>query len=737
MNFKQLLFILLVSLVLFFALGEEAKAEPLAGFAWSETVGWMSFSSLNCDADGSGFSDGTPPGCPSAGTPMADYGVDVDLATGLISGYSWTENIGWITFNSAELGGCPTAPCNAQLDIDGTQCGTIDQVCGWARALANGGGWDGWIKLRGTNPASVNITTLIDTVGIVGQYTSLAIGADNNPVISYYEASNTALKVAKCNDPACAPGGETITRLDAGNVGQYTSLAIGADNNPVISYYDSTSGNLKVAKCNDPACAPGGETIITVDSTGSVGQYTSLAIGSDDFPVISYYDATNTALKVAKQVLPGTGIGCTSPDWTCTTVDNAAIVGQYTSLAIGADNNPVISYYDVLNADLKVTKCNDPACAPGGETIITIDSAGVGQYTSLAIGADNNPVISYYDVLNADLKVTKCGAPDCIEIPSGDYGVSLNTTPDPDEFEGWAWGSDVVGWVSFNCSNQGVCLSSDYKVFININPPSAISLDATSGDYCAGSCIGAPPVFLSWTFSDPDLGDFQSAYQVQVDDSGVGFPSPEVNVCVYDSTEISNPIPGTCVAGSGGSPSYSPPLSFGTPYDWQVRVWDSFGLSSIFATGPSFTTSPRPPCVNFTFTPSFPAVDEIVQFCSRNDGAACPTDETTFYGTPGTETWAWDFEDGTTCSGPPLAGDCGAGDEQNPTHSYSTEGFYTVQLTATDTGGSCSFSLLTPLTVTPPLPEWKEIAPTGFLSFPKFVFQNLKVDKLLASIFSF
>ncbi len=55
-------------------------------------------------------------------------------------------------------------------------------------------------------------------------------------------------------------------------------------------------------------------------------------------------------------------------------------------------------------------ECNDAACAPGGETITTVDSTGdVGWYTSITVGADANPVISYWHGTNADLKVVKLG----------------------------------------------------------------------------------------------------------------------------------------------------------------------------------------------------------------------------------------------------------------------------------------------------------------------------------------
>jgi len=297
------------------------------------------------------------------------------------------------------------------------------------------------------------------------------------------------------------------------------------------------------------------------------------------------------------------------------------------------------------------------------------------------------------------------------EATPTDYGVSLNTALSPKEFEGWAWSDMVIGWMSFNCSNQGVCLTSDYSVFIVNQPPSitfppdAVINPSPPSGYCGFS---SSPITLNWTFSDP--GDTQSAYQVQVDNNS-DFSSPEV-----DSLKVF-PSASTSYAPSG--------LLFNTTYYWRVTVWDSADLPSGWATGPSFTTNLRPPLADFTWAPPSPSVGEIIQFCSRNDGVACLTDETTFYGTLGTESWAWDFEnDGIDdCSGPPLTGDCGTGDEQNPTHSYSIAGDYTVRLTATDDNGSCFVAQ--DLIGLSSLPEWKEIAPIGLL------------ERFLASIFRF
>ena len=39
----------------------------------------------------------------------------------------------------------------------------------------------------------------------------------------------------------------------------------------------------------------------------------------------------------------------------------------------------------------------------------------------------------------------------------------MKVNPTTGVFTGWAW-NDAVGWISFNCSNSGTCVSSDYYV---------------------------------------------------------------------------------------------------------------------------------------------------------------------------------------------------------------------------------------------------------------------------------
>jgi hypothetical protein len=59
------------------------------------------------------------------------------------------------------------------------------------------------------------------------------------------------------------------------------------------------------------------------------------------------------------------------------------------------------------------------------------------------------------------------------------YKVTISTTTGV--FTGYAW-SDVAGWISFNCSDQGVCGTSDYKVVTTWRPTQSIAYESGGGD---------------------------------------------------------------------------------------------------------------------------------------------------------------------------------------------------------------------------------------------------------------
>jgi len=280
--------------------------------------------------------------------------------------------------------------------------------------------------------------TTVDGAGDVGQNSSIAVGVDGLPVISYHDYTNHTLKVAKCANAACS-GASTLTTLSSpGAGGQHSSLAIPSDGRPVISYsgWIGTNRVLRVAKCGNASCTDG-NTIATVDSTGNVGQYTSIAISGDGLPVISYYDDTNDALKVAKCA----NAACSATS-VVRTVDSAQSSGrESSSIATGRDGNPIIAYHSYNS--LKVAKCSRADCA--GSTTITLENPGypLGMHPSIAIGPDGLPVIASRDNgYGGVIKVAKCSDTACT-------GTSSNTIVDSGDWPSLRFGSDRLPVISY------------------------------------------------------------------------------------------------------------------------------------------------------------------------------------------------------------------------------------------------------------------------------------------------
>jgi hypothetical protein len=61
---------------------------------------------------------------------------------------------------------------------------------------------------------------------------------------------------------------------------------------PVISYYDQTNHYLKYVICSTATCTGTTSTGFLYDGTNA-GQFTSLALKSEKYLVVSYYNVTN------------------------------------------------------------------------------------------------------------------------------------------------------------------------------------------------------------------------------------------------------------------------------------------------------------------------------------------------------------------------------------------------------------------------------------------------------------
>ena len=117
-------------------------SEPLSGWGWSSNIGWISFNSSDANTG--------PNGVNTSDSDSYHVSYHVNISTTTVgsdvigtfdnNSYAWSPNVGWISFVPSDAAACGPA---ASVDL------TSGAVTGWVRVYSGigYGAWDGCIKL--------------------------------------------------------------------------------------------------------------------------------------------------------------------------------------------------------------------------------------------------------------------------------------------------------------------------------------------------------------------------------------------------------------------------------------------------------------------------------------------------------------------------------------------------------------------------------------------------------------
>ena len=155
--------------------------------------------------------------------------------------------------------------------------------------------------------------------------------------------------------------------------------------------------------------------------------------------------------------------------------------GSQPSVAIGADGLPLIANRDDLagaEPDLRVTHCNDTACASSTSTLVEADT---GWYAALAIGSDGLPIIAHTNSNSDDLRVTHCSDLACIASTHTTFTtIGINDSGNPSI----AIGTDGLAIVVHRASTGGFRLTHCENV---------LCTSAIETHYGTGANVGLTP----------------------------------------------------------------------------------------------------------------------------------------------------------------------------------------------------------------------------------------------------
>jgi len=381
----------------------------------------------------------------------------------------------------------------------------------------------------------------LDIVGTSGPRPSIVIGVDGFPIISYHVSlpGLPHTRVVHCTSIDCSTFDSPVT-IDSTITSSGGSIAIGNDGFPVISYADNFSvAKLQFVHCTSIDCSTFDSPRV-LDSDTRVGTASSVAIGIDGFPVISYAIINNLGMRV----LHCTSIDCSTFDSPKTLEGTACnICGP--DMTLGSDGFPILTYREDFSNEQRILHCTSNDCSSHDPPKL-IDGGVISPFSSgfsIEIGVDNFPIVSYIanELSGSSLKFVHCSSIDCSSFDSPkilDIGAGSPSS--------LAIGNDgfpVISYPTFNDILLLHCLAINCDVPVN-NPPICedatpnIGNDVSSFDSAVVATSSSSPTITN-------IGTSPSHKTVEIGLSGVTDPDGDPITLTIDGITQDEPTTGS------------------------------------------------------------------------------------------------------------------------------------------------------------------------------------------------
>lgn len=209
-----------------------------------------------------------------------------------------------------------------------------------------------------TNASCTSSSTAVEVDSDVGSSivtTSMVMNIGGMPMIAYGDATDQDVTIVLCTTSTCSTVGAP-TDIDSTVDNPATlSLTVNALGNPMLAYYDSTDSDLTVYFCVTYDCANGSSSG-DIDTTATAGSVTIAINPINKLPVILYGDSSDSIVHMV--TCQSNTCNDTFPN--VTTVYSAGIFGG--DMTFGSDGNPLLLYSDPATDTVKLQQCSNAYC---------------------------------------------------------------------------------------------------------------------------------------------------------------------------------------------------------------------------------------------------------------------------------------------------------------------------------------------------------------------------------------
>lgn len=290
----------------------------------------------------------------------------------------------------------------------------------------------------------------IATAGDAGEGIAMVMRADGRPLIAYIDATSNTLRIYSCSDSACTAGASTS--LESPVIAGMVDLALRADGRAVVVYRSATSLFMRTWHCANADCTSGSAQEHNTVPTG-----VAIVIRADGRPLLAaggnggsadsprFWDCNDAACTtgtlrpttgVIYQAVAAMHLGTDGRallltkalggepgvvrcgDANCTSAPGTLVSGCGTGVAIDfaqrPDESEVVACVSSASGaySLALYDCSSASCSSGAtRPLLPLGRAGLA--VSVAVRADDRPVIAYYDDANGHLGLYICASPAC------------------------------------------------------------------------------------------------------------------------------------------------------------------------------------------------------------------------------------------------------------------------------------------------------------------------------------